>query len=85
MTKVALVTGGGSGIGRACAIALGDAGFSVVVCGRKLGPLEETAAQAGRDAAALVCDVGDPGAVDLGAINQQRLMTKDAVANREEP
>ncbi|MBW1904557.1 MAG: tetratricopeptide repeat protein [Deltaproteobacteria bacterium] len=29
--------------------------------------------------------VGDPGAVDLGAINQQRLNTKDAVANREEP
>ena len=29
--------------------------------------------------------VGDPGAVDLGAINEQRLNTKDAVANREEP
>ncbi len=29
--------------------------------------------------------VGDPGAVDLGAINQQRLNTKEAVANREEP
>ena len=29
--------------------------------------------------------VGDPGAVDLGAINQQRLNTKDALANREEP
>ena len=29
--------------------------------------------------------VGDPGAVDLGAIEQQRLNTKDAVANREEP
>ena len=29
--------------------------------------------------------VGDPGAVDLGAINQQRLNSKDAVAKREEP
>ena len=29
--------------------------------------------------------VGDPGVVDLGAINEQRLSTKDAVANREEP
>jgi hypothetical protein len=29
--------------------------------------------------------VGDPGAVDLGAINQQRLDTTEAVAKREEP
>lgn len=60
MTKVALVTGGGSGIGRACAVALGGAGFSVVVSGRRSGPLEETAAEAGADSAAIVCDVGQP-------------------------
>jgi hypothetical protein len=29
--------------------------------------------------------VGDPGAVDLGAINEQMLNTKDALAKREEP
>ena len=29
--------------------------------------------------------VGDPGVVDLGAIKEQRLDTKEAVANREEP
>lgn len=41
--KVAIVTGGGSGIGRAVALALVDAGAQVVICGRRLHKLEETA------------------------------------------
>jgi NAD(P)-dependent dehydrogenase (short-subunit alcohol dehydrogenase family) len=40
--KVALVTGGGTGIGRSSALALQDDGFSVVICGRREGPLKET-------------------------------------------
>lgn len=40
--RVALVTGGGSGIGRACALALAQAKFTVVVTGRRLAPLEAT-------------------------------------------
>ena len=43
MTKIALVTGAGSGIGRAAAIALSRDGFSLVLAGRRAGPLEETA------------------------------------------
>lgn len=42
--KVALITGAGSGIGRASAIALSAAGFSVVLCGRRRDALEMTAA-----------------------------------------
>jgi len=42
MAQVALVTGGGSGIGRMSAGALAKAGFIVVVCGRNLPTLEET-------------------------------------------
>jgi NAD(P)-dependent dehydrogenase (short-subunit alcohol dehydrogenase family) len=61
--KTALVTGGGTGIGRAVAIALAEAGFAVVVAGRRLEPLEETTAQAGDDALALTCDVRDPASV----------------------
>jgi NAD(P)-dependent dehydrogenase (short-subunit alcohol dehydrogenase family) len=46
--KVVLVTGAGTGIGRAAAIAFAAAGASVSICGRRLGPLEETAEQAGQ-------------------------------------
>jgi NAD(P)-dependent dehydrogenase (short-subunit alcohol dehydrogenase family) len=45
--KVALVTGAGSGIGRACALALLKAGFSVVLAGRRADALQETLAKAG--------------------------------------
>jgi NAD(P)-dependent dehydrogenase (short-subunit alcohol dehydrogenase family) len=63
MTGIALVTGAGSGIGRASAIALADAGFTVVLIGRRQAPLQAAAAEAGRDALALTCDVRDPASV----------------------
>jgi NAD(P)-dependent dehydrogenase (short-subunit alcohol dehydrogenase family) len=40
--KVAIVTGAGSGIGRAAAIALGQVGFAVVVAGRRIEALDAT-------------------------------------------
>jgi NAD(P)-dependent dehydrogenase (short-subunit alcohol dehydrogenase family) len=60
VTRVALVTGAGSGIGRAASIALADAGFTVVLAGRRQEPLEEAAAAAGNGAVAIACDVRDP-------------------------
>jgi NAD(P)-dependent dehydrogenase (short-subunit alcohol dehydrogenase family) len=63
VTTIALVTGGGSGIGRASAIALAAAGFTVVVAGRRRKQLDETAAQAGGDAVAITCDVRDSASV----------------------
>jgi NAD(P)-dependent dehydrogenase (short-subunit alcohol dehydrogenase family) len=64
--KVALVTGAGSGIGRATALALLREGYSVVLTGRRADALEQTRAAAGPDGArALVvpADVSDPASV----------------------
>lgn len=65
--KVALVTGAGSGIGRAVAIGLLADGFTVVLAGRRQAPLDSLAEQATRDghrALAVVTDVRDPASVD---------------------
>ncbi len=64
--KVALITGAGTGIGRAAALALAGEGFQLVLTGRRLGPLEETqrAAEAlGVRARAVIADIGKPDSV----------------------
>ncbi len=64
MTKIALVTGGGSGIGRACALTLGAHGYHVVVTGRRIEALDETVQMIGSNASAIAADVTDAEAVD---------------------
>lgn len=64
--KVAIVTGAGSGIGRASALTLLKAGYSVTLVGRRAEALEESIAQAGADASraiAVPTDVGDSASV----------------------
>jgi citronellol/citronellal dehydrogenase len=56
--QVIVVTGGGSGLGRATALELADLGAAVVVAGRRIEPLEETAAQSdGGRIEPIVCDI----------------------------
>ena len=66
--KIAWVTGAGSGIGRAVAIALARAGARVALSGRRVAALEETAAlvrEAGGAALLAPCDVSSAGSVQL--------------------
>ena len=64
--KVALVTGAGSGVGKAAALALMKEGYALVLAGRRKELLDEVAAEgktAGARALAVPSDVGDPAAV----------------------
>jgi 3-oxoacyl-[acyl-carrier protein] reductase len=71
--RVALVTGGSRGIGRACAVALAAAGHRVALCYRadKEGAAETVTAitDAGGEALAVAADVADPAALD-GAMKE---------------
>ena len=64
---VAVVSGGGTGIGREIALMLARRGHPLALLGRRPGPLEETLAAAGGDGLVLPCDVREAGAVDEAA------------------
>jgi NAD(P)-dependent dehydrogenase (short-subunit alcohol dehydrogenase family) len=64
--KIALVTGAGTGIGRAATLALAKAGFAVVLAGRRRPPLDAVAEDckaAGAETLAVPTDVADPAAI----------------------
>ena len=65
-SRIAVVTGGGSGIGRAVALGLVAHGYTVVVSGRRAEALEETVRRAGANAASVLAvpgNVTDPDSV----------------------
>ncbi len=66
MKRVALVTGGGAGIGQVCSRALLEAGFSVAICGRHQEKLDKTIAESGDPDSMLgiACDVSSEQEVD---------------------
>jgi 3-oxoacyl-[acyl-carrier protein] reductase len=82
--RLAVVSGGGTGIGRACAAALAGDGFDVVLLGRRGDVLAATAAElTGRPGAGTVtaarCDVSDP--ADVGSWVSSLRSSVDVVVN----
>jgi NAD(P)-dependent dehydrogenase (short-subunit alcohol dehydrogenase family) len=81
--KVAVVTGAGTGIGRAVSLALTRAGYAVALAGRRQAALEATAAAAvGAETLVIPCDVADPSAVErLFEMTVQRFGRVDLLFN----
>jgi NAD(P)-dependent dehydrogenase (short-subunit alcohol dehydrogenase family) len=81
--KVAVVTGAGTGVGRSVARALGRAGYRVVLAGRRVAELEESAAAIGPERRLVVpTDVADPDAVRrLFAATVERFGRVDVLFN----
>src|SRR5574339_202941 len=74
--RIAVVTGAGSGIGRAVAVALAKEGYTVALCGRRLELLEQTANMAGTGSGlsrVIPTDVTDPDSVSrlFAAVNDE--------------
>ena len=83
--RVAIVTGGGTGIGRATARELARTGARVAICGRRPEPLEDARSEleaAGREVLAMPCDVREPEQVEsfLDAVDE-RFGTVDVLVN----
>jgi NAD(P)-dependent dehydrogenase (short-subunit alcohol dehydrogenase family) len=81
--KIALVTGAGTGIGKAVALALLTAGYTVVLTGRRLEPLQAVVHSAATDRAhAFSADCSQPESVDaLFAMVQQKFGRLDVLFN----
>lgn len=83
--RVALVTGAGSGIGKRTALLLWEAGYSVVLAGRRAELLEQTVGEAGVSSSrwlAMSVDVGDPEAVSgLFAATEKKFGRLDVLFN----
>ncbi len=66
MKKSAIITGAGSGVGRAIALQLAQQGWRIAIVGRREEPLQETAKLSGLSTESFIiapCDIGDPSAV----------------------
>ncbi|ALE16056.1 3-oxoacyl-[acyl-carrier protein] reductase [Altererythrobacter epoxidivorans] len=81
MAKIALVTGGGSGIGAATALKLAETGYRVCVADIDRESAERVAAECGNDAEAVECDVTDGDAVAAMFAEVARLGQLSALVN----
>ncbi|MDF2732819.1 MAG: oxidoreductase [Desertimonas sp.] len=82
MAKVAVITGAGTGVGRAAAIALAGEGFTVVLAGRRPEPLDAVATELGEGHLVVPTDVADPESVErLFATVEERFGHIDLLFN----
>lgn len=85
MTKTAVVTGAGSGVGQAVALALAKQGWRVAIVGRRAETLQETVTRAGADKDRLLvcpCDIGQSAAVaQLGKDVLDKFGSVEALVN----
>jgi len=85
MEKTAVVTGAGSGVGQAAALALARKGWRVALVGRRRATLQETIRLAGKDAgllSACPCDIGDAAAVQkMARLILKRFKTVEVLVN----
>jgi NADP-dependent 3-hydroxy acid dehydrogenase YdfG len=80
--RIAWVTGAGSGIGEAAAIALAEEGATVILTGRRAAPLESVAARIGTAAHVQAADLMDPASVKrVGAFIAQKFGKLDILVN----
>ena len=80
--KVAMVTGAGSGIGRACAIALSKDNFSIVLAGRRLDALQDAAKAINGETLCVATDVTNPSSVaNLFAETKKKFTRLDLLFN----
>jgi 3-hydroxybutyrate dehydrogenase len=80
--KIALITGGGRGIGRAIALALAREGVHIAVAARTAEQVEHVAAEIGERAVAVTCDVSDPESVTrMFTQTRERLGDVDILVN----
>ena len=85
--RTALITGAGRGIGRACAVALAQAGAEVWLAARTKKEIDEVAAEIGKRAHAVACDVTDSSSVKelLSRIEVLDVLVNNAGTNIPEP
>ena len=79
MARTVVVTGGGTGIGRAVAASFATQGDTVVITGRRPEPLKHAAAEFGPNTQAVVCDATDPAQVE--AVRPQLPDSVDVLVN----